>query len=198
MNKIARSPTKIVRGAFLAVCCLVLLVACGNNMRDESRLKPYEPSSVFADTQAIRPIDPNTVARTQGSDLRLTTGKENNAVVTEFPVSITRDVLVRGQKEYTVYCVPCHGAAADGQGVLRGYFNPPPANLTDDQERAEPVGHFFDVITNGFGIMYSYAGRVTPEDRWAIIAYIRALQLNKDAPLDVPPDQVQAAGGAAQ
>jgi len=99
---------------------------------------------------------------------------------------------------YTIYCVPCHGAAADGKGIVSGYFNPKPANLISDTLRLQPVGHFFDVITNGKGIMYSYSSRITPADRWAVIAYIRALQLNKDAPLDVPADQIQASGGGVK
>jgi mono/diheme cytochrome c family protein len=196
-QKIERSATKITRLGFLAVCCLALLAACGNNMRDDSRIKPYEPNATFPNDQSERPIDPNTVARGQSTDLTLVTGKANGNVVGQFPISVTRDTLVQGQKQFTIFCVPCHGAAADGKGVVSGYFKPTPANLLSDQLRAQPVGHFFDVITNGKGIMYSYASRIAPEDRWAIIAYIRALQANKQAPLDVPPEQIQQAGGAA-
>jgi mono/diheme cytochrome c family protein len=91
--------------------------------------------------------------------------------------------------------VPCHGAAGDGRGIVSGYFNPKPANLLTDTLRLQPVGHFFDVITNGKGIMLSYSSRITPADRWAIVAYIRALQINKETPLDVPADQILASGG---
>jgi mono/diheme cytochrome c family protein len=191
----ARSPATRIRYGFLACCCLVLLVACGNNMRDDSRLKPYEVSPVFADGSSARPIDPNALARGQSVDIALTSGKQDGAVVTAFPITVDRDTIAKGQLAYNIYCTPCHGAAADGKGTVSGYFNPKPANLITDTLRLQPVGHFFDVITNGKGIMYPYASRVTPADRWAVIAYIRALQLNKDAPLDVPADQIQASGG---
>lgn len=197
-QRIARNLARIMRYGFLGFCCLVLLAACANNMRDDSRLKPYEVSPVFADGSSARPIDPNAVARSQSADVPLTTGKENGTVVAAFPVTVDRDTIAKGQRAYNIYCVPCHGAAADGKGIVSGYFNPKPANLLDTPMRQQPVGHFFDVITNGKGVMYPYASRVTPEDRWAIIAYIRALQLNKDAPLDVPADQIQASGGGVQ
>src|SRR4051794_18060140 len=197
-QKKARSRAEMIRYGFLALCCLVLLAACGNNMRDDSRLKPYEASPVFADGSSARPIDPNTVARSQAVDLALTIGKQNGAVVAAFPITVDRDTIVRGQHVYTIYCVPCHGAAADGKGVVSGYFNPKPTNLLTDTLRLQPVGHFFDVITNGKGIMFSYSSRVAPADRWAVIAYIRALQINKDTPLDVPADQIQAAGGGVK
>jgi mono/diheme cytochrome c family protein len=176
---------------FLALCCLVLLAACGDNMRNDSRVKPYEASSVFADNASARQIDPNTVARSQGTQLDVETGKANGAVVTELPITVSREVIVQGQKVYAIYCTPCHGANADGKGIVAGYFKPAPANLLDERLRGQPVGHFFDVITNGYGIMYSYAGRIAPLDRWAVIAYIRAVQANKDAPLDVPPEQIK-------
>jgi mono/diheme cytochrome c family protein len=197
-QKKARSPAKMIRYGFLALCYLVLLAACGNNMRDDSRLKPYEASPVFTDGSSARPIDPNTVARSQAVDLALTSGKQNGAVVAAFPIAVDRDTIVRGQHVYTIYCVPCHGAAADGKGVVSGYFNPKPTNLLTDTLRLQPVGHFFDVITNGKGIMFSYSSRVAPADRWALIAYIRALQINKDTPLDVPADQIQATGGGVK
>jgi mono/diheme cytochrome c family protein len=194
-QKNARSPAKRIRYGFLAICCLVLLAACGNNMRDDSRLKPYEASPIFADGSSARPIDPNAVARSQSVDLALTSGKQNGAVVTSFPITVDTAVISRGLQLYSIYCVPCHGAAADGKGIVSGYFKPPPANLLTDTLKIQPVGHFFDVITNGKGIMFSYASRVAPMDRWAVIAYIRALQINKEKPLDVPAAQIQASGG---
>ena len=197
-QRILYSRAKLVRLGFAALCCLALLTACANNMRNDSRLKPYEASPVFADGRSERPIDPNTVPRGQATDLRVTSGKADGAVVTEFPITVSRDTIARGQKEYGIYCTPCHGANADGKGIVSGYFNPKPANLLTDTLRLQPVGHFFDVITNGKGIMFSYASRVTPADRWAIIAYIRALQINKDAPLDVLADQIQASGGGVR
>jgi len=191
----ARSPAKRIRYGFLAFCCLVLLAACANNMRDDARLKPYEASPIFADGSSARPIDPNTVARSQSLDLALTSGKQEGTVVTAFPVTVNSDMVARGQHVYTIYCVPCHGAAADGKGIVSGYFTPKPANLITDTQRLQPVGHFFDVITNGKGIMLSYSSRIAPADRWAVIAYIRAIQINQEKPLDVPADQIQASGG---
>lgn len=196
-QRIPYSRAKMVRIGFLALCCMALLTACANNMRNESRLKPYEASPVFANNQSERPIDPNTVPRGATNDLRVSSGKANGEVISEFPITISRDTIVRGQKEYGIYCVPCHGAAADGKGVVSGYFNPKPANLLDPALLSQPVGHYFDVISNGKGIMYSYASRIAPEDRWAIIAFIRALQANQQAPLDVPPEQIQQTGATA-
>jgi mono/diheme cytochrome c family protein len=194
----ARSPAKRIRYGFLAFCCMVLLVACGNNMRDDSRLKPYEASPIFADGTSARPIDPNTVARSQSIDLVLISGKQDGAVVSAFPITVDSATVTRGQNAYTIYCVPCHGAAADGRGIVSGYFNPKPANLVTDTMRLQPVGHFFDVITNGKGVMLSYSSRITPADRWAVIAYIRALQINKEKPLEVPADQIQTSGGGVK
>jgi mono/diheme cytochrome c family protein len=194
-QKKARSPAKRIQYGFLAVCCMVLLVACGNNMRDGARLKPYEASPLFADGTSARPIDPNAVARSQSVDLALTSGKQAGAVVAAFPITVDSATVARGQQVYTINCVPCHGAAANGRGLVSGYFNPRPANLLTDTLRLQPVGHFFDVITNGKGTMFSYSSRITPEERWAVIAYIRALQINQEQPLDVPTDQIQASGG---
>ena len=197
-QRLARSPAKRLQYGFLALCCLVLLVACGNNMRDDSRIKPYEASPVFADGSSARMIDPNAVARSQSVDLALTSGKQDGAVVAAFPITVDSATVARGQQVYTIYCVPCHGAAADGKGIVSGYFNPKPANLISDTLRLQPVGHFFDVITNGKGIMLSYSSRIAPADRWAVIAYIRAMQINKDRPLEVPADQIQASGGGVK
>src|SRR5262249_8607506 len=170
-QRLARSPAKMIRYGFLAFCCLVLLAACGNNMRDDSRIKPYEASPVFADGSSARPLDPNAAPRGQSADLALTPGKVDGAIVTAFPITVDRDTVAKGQQVFNIYCVPCHGAAADGKGIVSGYFNPKPANLIDTPMKQQPVGHFFDVITHGKGIMFSYASRVAPADRWAIIAY---------------------------
>ena len=104
-------------------------------------------------------------------------------------------MVARGEHMYSIFCIPCHGAAADGKGIVSGYFDPKPANLLTDTLRLQPVGHFFDVITNGKGIMLSYSSRIAPADRWAVIAYIRAMEISKDTPLEVPADQIQSSGG---
>jgi hypothetical protein len=153
--------------------------------------RPYTPSEVFADGSSARPIPLDTVARghTQ-DDALLFTGKNSDGQdTTEFPFPIAREVLLRGRDRYEIYCVPCHGYTGDGDGVVvqRG-FNPPPSYNSDSLRQA-PVGHFFDVVTNGFGAMPSYSAQLPVEDRWAIIGYIRALQLSQHASLaDAEPD----------
>jgi mono/diheme cytochrome c family protein len=168
--------------AFLAACCIALLAACGENMRDNSRLQPYEPNAFYAGGQSERQVISGTVALGMlHTDDPLYTGRVGDQLATTFPITITRAVLARGQERFNIYCAPCHGLLGDGQGMIvaRG-FSPPPT-FHQQRLRDAPVGHFFDVITNGYGRMYSYASRVEPADRWAIIAYIRALQLSQNA-----------------
>jgi mono/diheme cytochrome c family protein len=179
-----------LRYAGLAVGAL-LTVACGQRMALQPYERPYRPSEVFADGSSARPLPPDTVARGHlAEDSVLFTGKDANGQdATEFPFPITREVLDRGRSRFDIYCVPCHGYAGDGDGlVVQRGFTPPPS-YHSDRLRQAPVGHFFDVVTNGFGSMPSYATQVSVTDRWAIIAYIRALQLSQHASLDdVPPD----------
>ena len=177
---------------FLALCAAILLGACAENMRNDGRIKPYEPSAAFANGVSEQPIDPNTVARSQPADVALATGKDAGGnPVANFPTTITAATLARGQQRYRVYCVPCHGEQGDGKGLITNFGMPNPPSYQTDALRAAPGGHFFDVITNGKGKMMSYASRVPVLDRWAIAAYIRALQINPQAPLDVPPEQIK-------
>jgi mono/diheme cytochrome c family protein len=183
-----------VRGAALAAMLsgFVLLVsACTQQMAQQPSYRAYQPSELFADGASARPLPADTVARGElRADTLLFTGKDANGQdATEFPFPITRAVLERGRQRFEIYCTPCHGYTGDGDGIVvqRG-FTPPPS-YHSDRLRQAPVGHFFDVVTNGFGSMPSYAAQVTVPDRWAIVAYIRALQLSQAAPLaDVPPD----------
>jgi mono/diheme cytochrome c family protein len=161
-------------------------------MRQQPKVKPLDQSDFFLDGQASRPLVVETVARGQQDlDKALYTGmNEDDTPVEAFPLEITREVIERGQERYNIFCSPCHGGLGNGQGMIvqRG-FKPPPSFHTD-RLREAPPGYYYDVITHGFGVMYSYASRVPPEDRWAIIAYIKALQLSQNATLDdVPPDQ---------
>jgi len=132
-------------------------------------------------------------------DEHLYTGKVNGQLATTFPFPITRQDLERGRERYGIYCTPCHDATGTGRGiiVMRGFPQPPPSYHID-RLREAPVGHFFDVITNGLGNMYSYASRIPPEDRWRIVAYVRALQLSQSATMnDVPAaerEKLQAPG----
>lgn len=169
------------------------MVSCRQDMHDQPRYEPLQPSELFRDRRSERPLIPGTVARGfLRADEAMYTGKVNGQAVTTFPFPVTKDVIVRGRERFNIYCSPCHSKLGDGRGMIvqRG-FSPPPSYHTDRLRNA-PVGHFFDVITNGFGAMQSYAARVDPQDRWAIIAYIRALQLSRNArENDVPADKQQ-------
>ena len=120
------------------------------------------------------------------------TGFQNGQLVLDIPVPITAELLGRGQERYGIYCAVCHGADGYGQGMIvqRGF--PAPPSFHTDRLREAPAGHFFDVMTRGYGVMYPYASRVTPEDRWAIVAYIRALQFSQHAPIATVPADLQS------
>ena len=162
-------------------------------MHDQPRYKPLAESDFFRDHRASRPAVEGTVAR---GHLRIDearyTGKIAGEEITEFPIPITRDDIERGRTRFSIYCTPCHGRLGDGNGmvVLRGFRQA--ASYYTEKLMKAPVGHFFDVMTNGFGAMPSYASRVEPDDRWRIVAYIRALQLSESAKItDVPEAQRQ-------
>jgi len=163
--------------------------ACRQDMHNQPRYKPLGGSAFFEDGRASRPLVEGTVPRGYArTDEHLYRGKVNGRLVETFPFPITRQVLERGRERYDIFCAPCHGRDGYGEGMIvqRGFRQPP--SFHTERLRRAPVGHFFDVITNGFGTMYSYASRIPPEDRWAIVAYIRALQLSQNATLqDVPP-----------
>jgi mono/diheme cytochrome c family protein len=167
----------------------LVLSGCRQDMHDQPKYIPLRQSAFFNDARSARPIVEGTVARGQLRDDELTfTGKVNGQDATVFPMAVNGQTMARGQERFNIHCSPCHGRTAQGDGmvVLRGYRRPP--SLHQDRLRDAPVGHFFDVMTNGFGAMPDYAAQITAQDRWAIIAYIRALQLSEHATLaDVPP-----------
>jgi mono/diheme cytochrome c family protein len=170
---------------------LIGLTACRQDMQDQPRYKPLAASDFFSDHRSARPAVEGTVAR---GHLRLDearyTGKIAGEDIDQFPIPISRDDIERGRSRFNIYCTPCHGRLGDGNGmvVLRGYRQA--ASYYTDKMMKAPVGHFFDVITNGFGAMPSYASRIVPDDRWRITAYIRALQFSESAKItDVPADQ---------
>lgn len=180
------------RGTGLLVTLAFLLLGCRRDMFHQPFSKPLEPSDFFQDNHmASRPLVPHTVARGHlDADESFYTGKIGTNLVETFPFPITADVLERGRERFDIYCSPCHGRTGEGNGIIvqRGF--PPPPSYHIDRLRQAPAGHFFDVITQGYGIMYSYAARVEPADRWAIAAYIRALQKSQDAKLaEVPPQE---------
>ncbi len=167
-------------------------------MQDQPRYKTFRESDFFDDRLSARPQVPNTVAQGQlNEDELLYTGMQNGQPANVFPFPITREVLRRGQDRFNIYCTPCHGRLGDGEGMIpqRGFRKPPSYHI--DRLRNAPVGHFFDVIKNGFGAMPDYAARVAPHDRWAIIAYIRALQLSQNARLEDVPENERSRMGQA-
>ena len=151
-------------------------------MHDQPRYKPYARSDFFADKRAARPLVEDTVARGQlREDASFYTGKVGKELVDRLPMAVTEALVQRGRERYEIYCRPCHGlgGAGDGMVVSRGYRRPPSFHI--DRLRQAKDGYVFDVITNGFGAMPDYAFQVRPEDRWAIVAYVRALQLTQSA-----------------
>ncbi len=189
-----------VFGAGLALLAVVCLVACRQDMFDQPRTRPLRRSEFFSDGRSARPPVPGTVARGElHDDPHLYTGRVNGALVTTFPFPVDRAVLERGHGRYNIFCAPCHDRVGNGNGMIvrRGFRAPPSFHI--DRLRAAPVGHYFDVITNGFGAMPDYAAQIPAHDRWAVIAYIRALQLSqRAAPADVPPDVLKQLPEAAQ
>lgn len=183
-------------------CCLLLtpLVAgCQPQMSDQPKYRTLGPSDFFDDGRASRNRPAHTVAREDVSPeegATLLSGKRGKEFAQEFPESIAkRDaklLLARGQQRYAISCSPCHGLTGYGDGMVaqRGFKHPP--SFHDEKLRTMPVGQIFETITNGFGVMPSYAAQVLPEDRWAIAAYIRALQLSQDYPADqLSPEQLK-------
>jgi mono/diheme cytochrome c family protein len=178
-------------GVALASALLLSAAGCHTDMYEQPKYRPLEETSFFSDGDSSRPLPADTVARGQASgDELLTTGKIDGKIVDAFPFPVTRAVLERGRNRFDVFCSPCHGRTGDGRGmIVRRGFKQPPSYHTD-RMRKLPAGHVFDVITNGFGAMYDYKARIVPEDRWAIVAYVRALQLSEDATTaDVPPQE---------
>ena len=164
-------------------------VGCRQDMHDQPKYIPLRPSSFFSDGRSARPIPAGTVARGHlNEDTVLYTGKgpDGNFVDT-FPFPVTKEVILRGQQRYNIYCAPCHDRAGTGNGMVvrRGFRHPPSYHI--DRLRQAPNGYIFDVITNGFGAMQDYSAQIQPADRWAIVAYERALQLSQNATVnDVP------------
>lgn len=175
----------------VAVLGVLLLSACGRNMFDQPRVDAFDSSPFFADGSAMRPLPTGTVSREFGAlEPSYLTGTDSGGMLTELPLELTTDLLLRGQERYDIYCAPCHNYNGDGKGAVveRGF--PQPSSLTTTERLLDaPVGYFYSAITNGFGRMYSYASRVPVDDRWAISAYVKALQLSQNATVaDVPAD----------
>jgi mono/diheme cytochrome c family protein len=173
---------------------LLLLAACDNDMAVQAKCPPLGELQDFKDGACAQVPPEGVIARDADIDNDApTTGKMNNQYVSTIPVPISQALLERGQNRYTIYCQPCHGAAGYGDGILTKYAFPAPTSFHTDALRSQPPGFFFDAITNGFGRMYPYASQLSEPDRWAIVAYIQALQLSQHAPVDTlpPSDQEQ-------
>ena len=170
---------------------IVLVLAgtgCRQDMHDAPRVDAYEATDAFPDGRGNRPVVEGTVARGHlNDDELLYTGKVNGQLADEFPFPVTKAVLERGHERFNIYCSPCHGQTGMGNGMIVSRGLRPPPSYHDEKLRTQPVGHFFDVMTNGFGAMQDYRAQVDVTDRWAIAAYIRALQLSQHAAAgDVP------------
>ncbi len=207
-NSKLRTPNSKV-GKFAIYCLLLtafclLSVGCRYDMQDQPRYKAFKKSNFFNDGKSMRELPEGTVARgflrenkafyTGKKEIsgtvapaETTTDSSGNTVVSsfpeaieEFPVPVTKDLVDRGEQRYKVFCIVCHGPVGNGDGMIvrRGFSKPP--TYHDDRLRNAPVGHFYDVMTNGWGKMNSYASQIPPADRWAIVAYIRALQISQN------------------
>jgi len=180
--------SRLRRGWLCAVAAWLTCAGCRPQMGDQPRYEAYEASDFFPDGAAMRPLPAHTVARGQlQADEIFFTGIRNGKLVAEIPHQITTAMIERGRERFNIHCAVCHGSSGAGDGMIvqRGFPTPP--SFHSDRLRAAPAGHFFDVMTRGYGVMYPYASRVTPEDRWAIVAYVRAVQLSQNATLaDVP------------
>ena len=161
-------------GATLLIAALAMAGCNDQSMTVQPKYDPLAPSNVWADGTSARPLPSHTVALT---DLA------RDAAVAK-PPPVTPALLQRGRERFDIYCTPCHGLAGRGDGMIvqRGF--PPPPNYDSPRLRAASAQHIFDVISNGYGVMYSYAARVEPADRWAIVAYVRALQVSARVPAD--------------
>jgi len=177
----------VVRCSLLVTICLIV-GACRQDMHNQPKYLPLQATTFFDNGSSARPLVEGTVARgTLEEDEAFFTGKIGTTPVTELPFAVDEQVLDRGEERYNIYCTPCHDRTGSGNGMVvqRGYR--PPPSFQNDRLRAAPAGHFFDVMTNGFGAMPDYRIQISPRDRWAIVAYIRALQLSQHAaPSDVP------------
>lgn len=181
------SPSRILAAAG-AAALLFFSAGCRylrQDMADQPKNLPLSPSDFFADGRSERPLVENTVAHGSIAEDALFVPKESNV----FPLPVNQELLEHGQNRYKIFCTPCHGLQGDGNGMIamRGMKHPP--SYHQDRLRQATNGYIYDVITNGFGAMYGYSAQIPPRDRWAIVAYVRALQLSRNAKVaDLPAD----------
>jgi hypothetical protein len=180
----------------ILTAAVVLSAGCRQDMHNQPKYRPLRASVFFNNGSSARPPVEGTIARgTLQEDVAFFTGKVNGQLIAEMPFSVTLQVVDRGEERYNIFCTPCHDKTGNGNGMVvqRGYRQPPSMHI--DRLRQIEAGHFFDVMTNGFGAMPDYRAQITPRDRWNIVAYIRALQLSQHAQrADIPggdPTKVQ-------
>ena len=172
----------------IAALSVVAVAGCRQDMHNQPKYRPLRGTAFFADGSSSRPLVEGTVPRgTLQQNDAFFTGKSGNAPVRELPFKVDEAVLSRGQERFNIFCTPCHDATGSGRGMVvqRGFKQPP--SFHDERLRNAEAGYFFDVMTNGFGAMPDYRMQISARDRWAVIAYIRALQLSQHAATtDIP------------
>jgi Cytochrome C oxidase, cbb3-type, subunit III len=174
--------------AAAAMLSVLALAGCRQDMHNQPKFFPQRGTTFYADGRSVRPQVENTVARGQlHEDTYFYTGLQNGQEGNTMPFPVTIDVLARGQERYNVYCTPCHSRVGNGAGMIvqRGYAKA--GNFHTARLEAAPLGHFFNVMTSGYGAMPDYSSQLTPADRWAVVAYIKALQLSQNATQDAVP-----------
>lgn len=180
-----RRPAALSLVLALASLAAVTASGCRQGLFNQQKLIPLRPGALWANDSSARPLPAGTVPRGfEREDRAYFAGVgPDGKFVTELPVPLTKELLLRGRERYDIFCAPCHGRTGDGVGMIvqRGFQRPPSYYV--DRLRSERIGYFFDVATNGFGKMSPYAAQVTVRDRWAIAAYIRTLQLSRDVPV---------------
>lgn len=189
---------KKTHAIFLALIVAGGIAGCTNDMKDQPKYKPYRESKFFPDGRSERPLVDGVVARGfLNEDSAFYEGKTaDGKLVKTIPVPLTAELVKRGQERFNIYCIVCHGASGAGDGmIIKRGFKPLPPTFHSDRLRDIEDGHFFDVITHGFGMMQDYSMQIQPADRWAIVAYIRALQLSQNAPVaELPAADQQKLG----
>lgn len=181
------------RLALLLLVTALVITGCGRNMFDQPKADTYEASPFFADGASSRTLIEGTVSRERGNvDPAFYSGQGPDGILTELPLELSMEVLARGQERYDIFCSVCHNYNGDGRGMIVQKGAVQPTSFQEQRLLDAPVGYYFNAMTNGFGRMYSYASRISPEDRWAIAAYVKALQLSQNAFADDIPEGVDA------
>jgi cytochrome c553 len=182
-------PSTRIRRVLPILALALLLSACGRNMSDQPSVRALQATPFFADGTAQRPLLEGTVPRERGGiDPSFFSGQDADGLMTELPFELTLAVVQRGKERYDIYCAVCHGYTGEGDGMIvqRGF--PQPTSFHQQRLLDAPVGYYVGAITNGFGRMFPYASRIPAEDRWAIAAYVKALQLSQNADMDDVPE----------